>query len=89
MKQNRSCWLFAGFRPERQTVPLGQSLSCSQRWVQTQYGAPTRHWQEFGDSQSFWRIADANRAMDPLELETPGRTLRIPMPQPGDAGLQP
>jgi hypothetical protein len=37
-----------------------------------------------GDSQSYWRIADANRALDPLELETPGRTLVIPMPQPGD-----
>jgi hypothetical protein len=42
-----------------------------------------------GDSQSYWRIADANRALDPLELETPGRTLVIPMPQPGEAGLQP
>jgi hypothetical protein len=37
-----------------------------------------------GDSQSFWRIADANRAMDPVELETPARRLVIPMPQPGD-----
>lgn len=37
-----------------------------------------------GDPQAFWRIADANRAMDPLELETPGRRLAIPMPQPGD-----
>ena len=39
-----------------------------------------------GDSQSYWRIADANRALDPLELETPGRTLVIPMPQPGNGG---
>ena len=38
-----------------------------------------------GDSQSYWRIADANRAMDPIELEEPGRRLVIPMPQPGDA----
>lgn len=37
-----------------------------------------------GDSQAFWRIADANRAMDPVELETPGRRLIIAMPQPGD-----
>lgn len=37
-----------------------------------------------GDSQAFWRIADANRAMDPVELEAPGRRLLIPMPQPGD-----
>lgn len=38
-----------------------------------------------GDSQGFWRIADANRVMDPVELETPGRRLTIPMPQPGDS----
>ena len=37
-----------------------------------------------GDPQAFWRIADANRAMDPVELETPGRRLVIPMPRPGD-----
>jgi hypothetical protein len=37
-----------------------------------------------GDSQSYWRIADANRAMDPVELETPGRRLVIPLPQPND-----
>lgn len=37
-----------------------------------------------GDSQGFWRIADANRALDPVELEAPGRRLLIPMPQPGD-----
>ena len=36
-----------------------------------------------GDPQAFWRIADANRAMDPVELETPGRRLVIPMPGPG------
>ena len=33
---------------------------------------------------AFSRTADANRAMDPVELETPGRRLLIPMPQPGD-----
>jgi hypothetical protein len=34
-----------------------------------------------GDSQSFWRVADANRAMDPDELtDEPGRRLAIPMP---------
>ncbi len=37
-----------------------------------------------GDSQAFWRLADANRAMDPAELEAPGRRLVVPMPQAGD-----
>jgi hypothetical protein len=36
-----------------------------------------------GDSQAYWRIADANRVMDPQELTaTPGQRLIIPMPQP-------
>jgi len=34
------------------------------------------------DPTMFWRIADANAAMRPQELtETPGRTLRITLPQ--------
>ena len=37
-----------------------------------------------GDPQSYWRIADANRAMDPLELEQPKRRLVIPLPQAED-----
>jgi hypothetical protein len=38
-----------------------------------------------GDSQSFWRIADANRAMNPDEMTAePGRRLVIPMPQSQD-----
>jgi hypothetical protein len=34
------------------------------------------------ESEQFWRIADANNALDPLELvATPGRVLIIPIPQ--------
>jgi hypothetical protein len=36
-----------------------------------------------GDSEQFWRVADANNAMHPLDLtEVVGRVLRIPLPQP-------
>jgi hypothetical protein len=36
-----------------------------------------------GDPTQFWRIADANNALDPLELvERPGRVVHIPQPQP-------
>ena len=36
-----------------------------------------------GDPEGFWRIADANDAMDPLDLTAePGRVLRVPVPQP-------
>ncbi|HEV2777786.1 MAG TPA: LysM domain-containing protein [Actinophytocola sp.] len=34
----------------------------------------------FGDAEQAWRIADANRAMDPEELAVPGRRLRITLP---------
>jgi hypothetical protein len=38
-----------------------------------------------GDSQAYWRVADANRVMDPNELSaTPGRRLIIPLPAPAD-----
>jgi hypothetical protein len=35
-----------------------------------------------GDPEQFWRVADANDAMNPDELTAdPGRVLRIPLPQ--------
>ena len=35
-----------------------------------------------GDPLGFWRVCDANNAMDPQELTAePGRLLRIPLPQ--------
>jgi hypothetical protein len=38
--------------------------------------------QYVGDPEQFWQICDANRAMRPDELtETPGRRLRITLPQ--------
>ncbi len=35
-----------------------------------------------GDPQQFWRVADANNAMNPFDLVSePGTTLRIAIPQ--------
>jgi hypothetical protein len=34
-----------------------------------------------GDPLLAWRLADANGALDPAELERSGRTLRIPLPE--------
>jgi hypothetical protein len=35
-----------------------------------------------GDPLAFWRVCDANDAMDPQELTAePGRPLRVPLPQ--------
>lgn len=36
-----------------------------------------------GDGELFWRIADANRALDPFDLtQRPGRRLRVLAPRP-------
>ena len=36
-----------------------------------------------GVAEAFWRVADANDAMNPFDLtREPGRRLRIPQPQP-------
>jgi hypothetical protein len=36
-----------------------------------------------GVPEAFWRVADANNAMDPFELtREPDRRLRVPQPQP-------
>lgn len=35
-----------------------------------------------GDPEQFWRVCDANDAMNPADLEAePGRTVRVPVPQ--------
>ena len=36
-----------------------------------------------GDPEQFWRVCDANGALDPADLLQPGRKLTIPMPTPG------
>jgi hypothetical protein len=36
-----------------------------------------------GDPEAFWRVCDANDALDPADLtRTIGRRLRVPLPQP-------
>jgi len=38
--------------------------------------------QALGDPEHFWRVCDANDAMDPSELtEETGRALRVPVPE--------
>jgi hypothetical protein len=35
-----------------------------------------------GDPEHFWRVCDANNAMNPADLaDEPGRTLHVPVPQ--------
>lgn len=44
--------------------------------------------QHLGDPEQFWQVCDANGAIQPSELETPGRRLRITLPEgiPGTGG---
>jgi hypothetical protein len=42
--------------------------------------------QYLSDPELFWRICDANRALRPDDLETPGMTLDIALPE-GVAGI--
>ena len=35
---------------------------------------------ELGDAEAYWRICDANGALDPAELEPPGTRVRITLP---------
>jgi hypothetical protein len=38
-----------------------------------------------GDPEHFWRVADANNALNPFDLTAEvGRRLRVPLPQPGE-----
>lgn len=35
-----------------------------------------------GDPEQFWRVCDANDALNPFDLaKTPGRVLKVPVPQ--------
>ena len=34
-----------------------------------------------GDPEQFWRICDANNALNPFDLEQSGRMLRVPIPE--------
>ena len=37
-----------------------------------------------GDPEQYWRVCDANNAMNPVDLVAPpGQTLRVPVPQIG------
>lgn len=41
-------------------------------------------WRTLGNPLLFWRIADANDAMNPFDLvRQPGQRLRVAMPRPG------
>ena len=67
------------FLPRARSLPLLVEVTVEQNQRLDQITA-----EQLGDPTQFWRIADANNAMDPLDLtDEPGRVLRVPVPQPG------
>jgi len=66
---------------QRRIVPKPEELSqISEHEVRPGERSDHVAYQAYGDPEQSWRIADANRAMDPDEVMQPGRRLRITLP---------
>lgn len=68
------------FLPPSESLPLLGEVQVRQEERVDQLTARTLR-----DPEQFWRLADANDAMDPAELEEPGRRLAVPVPTPEPA----
>jgi hypothetical protein len=65
------------FLPQGQAMPLLVEVTVSEGDRLDLIAART-----LGDPEQFWRICDANNAMNPFDLTAePGHTLRVPVPQ--------
>lgn len=66
----------------RRFCPSGQGLPLlSLAAVRTDERLDQLTARALGDPTQFWRVADANNALDPVELvRAPGRPLRVPVP---------
>ena len=64
------------FLPQGNALPLLVEVTVSEGDRLDQITSRT-----IGDPEQFWRVADANNAMNPSELLEIGRTLRVPIPQ--------
>jgi hypothetical protein len=67
----------------RRFVPRGSDLPLlAETAVQQGERIDSIAYRTLGDPLAYWRVCDANDAMDPRELTSePGRLLRIPIPQ--------
>lgn len=65
------------FLPQGDTLPLLVEVTSTEGDRLDLIAART-----IGDPEQFWRICDANNALNPFDLTAePGRTLRVPVPQ--------
>ena len=68
---------------ERRFLPLAQSLpQLTEVTVAQSDRLDLIAFRTLGRADLFWRICDANDAMDPFVLAIPGTVLRVPVPQP-------
>ena len=65
------------FLPQGTDLPLLVEVAVAQR-----ERIDLLAYRTLGDPLAYWRVCDANNAMDPQELTAqPGRMLRVPLPQ--------
>ncbi|HEU0052578.1 MAG TPA: hypothetical protein VFQ39_05350 [Longimicrobium sp.] len=70
-------YLTRRFCPQPDTIPVLARMALRTDERLDQFTART-----LGDPTLFWRVADANNAVDPFRLtDEPGRTLTVPAPQ--------
>ena len=71
----------------RRFVPRGADLPLlAETAVQQGERIDLVAYRTLGDPLAYWRVCDANDAMDPQELTSePGRILRVPIPQSGSS----
>lgn len=68
------------FLPQGEKLPLLVEMTVRQGERLDMLTART-----LGEATQWWRVADANNAMNPAELGEPGETLRVPVPRiPGE-----
>ncbi len=66
------------FLPQGETLPLLVEVTVTQGDRLDLIAGRT-----LGDPEQFWRVCDANNAMDPFELTAKlGGVIRVPIPQP-------
>jgi len=61
--------------PPPDSIPISGRAAVHPQERLDQFAART-----LGDPVRFWRIADANNALNPFDLCSPGRVLKIPLP---------
>lgn len=68
---------------KRRFLPQGEALPLlALATIQPNERLDVLTYRTLGDPLQFWRVADANNAINPFDLEEGGRALRVPVPQP-------